>query len=132
MLTAGLTSGLTDIQNDKYLQVLKQNPEVSKIGDLSDSNTLLNLNMPDTRQKITDGFHQGVAQLPAPAKDAATTEFTKEQGDYSNKITHAFSDSLRSIFLISSGLMLAAAVLVFSIKERPLKAAKADQTPGVA
>lgn len=132
LLTAGLTSGLTGIQSDKYLQMLKQNPEVSKIGNLDDSNTLLNLNMPDTRQKITDGFNEGVAKLPAPAKDAATAEFNKEQSEYSDKITQAFSDSLRRLFLISSGLMLAAAVLVFSIKERPLKAASPDQTPGVA
>ncbi len=132
MLTAGLTNGLTNIQQDAYVNILKQNPEVSKIGDLNDSNTLLNLNMPDTRQKITDGFEQGVANLPAAAKEKATQTFTNEQNEYSSKITHAFSDSLRHIFLISSGLMLAAAVLVFMIKERPLASAKPDQSPGIA
>ncbi len=132
LLTAGLTSNLTNIQSDAYLQMLKQNPEVSKIGDLSDSNTLLNLNMPDIRTKITDGFNEGVKNLPAPIKDKATDEFMQEQSDYSDKITVAFSDSLHRLFLISSGLMLAAAILVFMIKERPLKAAKPDQTPSLA
>lgn len=132
LLTAGLTNGLTNIQNDAYVSMLKQNPEASKIGNLTDSNTLLNLNMPDTRAKITDGFTQGVEKLPVPVKEKATQEFTKEQSDYSNKITQAFSDSLQHIFRVSAVLMLGAAVLVFMIKERPLKSATPDQTPGVA
>lgn len=132
MLTAGVTSGLANIQNDAYVNMLKSNPEASKIGNLDDSNTLLNLNMPDTRQKITDGFNEGVANVPQEAKAAATAEFNKEQSEYSDKVTQAFSDSLRHIFTVSSILMLVAAVLVFMVKERPLKAADPDQTPGVA
>lgn len=132
MLTAGLAGGLTNIQNDAYLQMLKQNPEASKIGNLEESNTLLNLNMPDTRQKITDGFEQGTANLPASFKEDVTTEFEKEQSEYSDKITQAFSDSLQRIFITSSILMLAATVLVFMVKERILKSASSDQTPGVA
>lgn len=132
MLTTGLTNGLANIQEDAYLKLLRQNPEVSKIGDLTDSNTLLNLNMPDTRHKITDGFSQGVESLPAAAREKATDLFMQEQTDYSNKITQAFSDSLQGIFRISGFLMLAAAILVFMIKERQLKSASPDQTPGVA
>jgi EmrB/QacA subfamily drug resistance transporter len=132
MLTAGLTNGLTNIQSDAYLQLLKQNPEASKIGDFNDSNTLLNLNMPDTRGRITDGFDQSVEKLPAPIREQATKHFTDEQNEYSDKITQAFSDSLQRIFITSSVLMLFAAVLVFSIKERQLAHANPDQTPGVA
>lgn len=132
MLTAGVTSGLTNIQNDAYVNMLRSNPEASKIGNLDDSNTLLNLNMPDTRQKITDSFTANVTDAPQSVKEAATTEFNNEQTEYSNKVTHAFSDSLRHIFTVSSILMLAATVLVFMVKERPLKAADSDQTPGVA
>lgn len=132
LLTSGLASNLANIQNDEYLKLLRQNPEVSKIGDLTDSNTLLNLNMPDTRHKITDGFNEGVATLPAPAKEKATETFTNEQKEYSHKITQAFSDSLQRIFQISSVLMLAAAVLVFMVRERPLKSASPDKSPGVA
>jgi len=132
MLTAGLTNGLTNIQSDAYLQLLKQNPEASKIGDFNDSNTLLNLNMPDTRGKITDGFNQSVEKLPAPIREQVTKHFTDEQNEYSHKITQAFSDSLQRIFITSSVLMLFAAVLVFSIKERPLAHANPDQTPGIA
>lgn len=132
MLTAGLTAGLTNIQNDTYVQSLKQNPQASQIGNLDDSNTLLNLNMPDTRGKITDSFEQSTANLPAAQKQQITDEFNREQSQYSDKITQAFSDSLQHIFRISSVLMLGAAVLVFMVKERPLKSASPDQSPGVA
>lgn len=134
MLTAGLTHNLTNIQDDAYLSTLKQNPEASKIGSFDDSNTLLNLNMPDTKAKITDGFQQGInmQSLPEQAKESAMSTFEKEQSDYSGKITNAFSDSLQKIFVVSSVLMLAATVLVFMIKERPLRSASPDQTPGVA
>lgn len=131
MLTAGLTSGLSDIQNNAYVQTLKQNPEASKMGDLNDSNTLLNLNMPDTKNKITDGFEQGVSQLPAPAREQVTKQFETNQAEYSDKVTHAFSESLSHIFRVSATLMLAAAVLVFMLKEKPLRAASPDQAPGI-
>lgn len=134
MLTAGLTHNLTNIQDDAYLGTLRQNPEASKIGNFDDSNTLLNLNMPDTKSKITDGFYNGIDAQPLPeqAKETAISNFEKEQSEYSSKITHAFSDSLQKIFVVSASLMLAATVLVFMIKERPLRSASPDQSPGVA
>lgn len=130
MLTAGINNNLTSIQNDAYLATIKQSPAASKMGDLNDSNTLLNLNMPDTKHKITDAFNQGVSNLPAQAKDKATQQFTNNQSEFAGKITHAFSVSLSDIFRVSAVLMLGAAVLVFLIKEKELKS-RPDQTPGV-
>ncbi len=132
MLTAGLSSGLTNIQDSAYVQTLKQNPEASKMGNFDDSNTLLNLNMPDTKQKITDGFEQGVATLPESIRNQIVKQFEANQAQYSDKVTQAFSDSLSHIFRVSAVLMLMAAVLVFMLKEKPLHAAKPDDTPGVA
>lgn len=132
LLTAGLANGLSGIQNDAYLQLLKQNPTASKFGDFTNSNTLLNLNMPGTKAKITDGFTQSVAQLPAPVKAQAKEQFNQKQSDYSDKVTKAFSESLQRIFLVSASLMLVATVLIFLIKEKPLKAASPDKTPGIA
>jgi EmrB/QacA subfamily drug resistance transporter len=132
LLTTGLTSGLTNIQSDTYLQSLKQSPDVSKIGNLDDSNTLLNLNMPDTKQKITDGFNQSTANLPLSVRTQVSKQFEQNQDAYADKITKAFSDSLQRIFIVSAILMLLASVLVFMIKERPLAEASADTTPGVA
>lgn len=131
MLTAGLTSGLTGIQSNAYVQTLEKSPEVSKIGDLTDSNTLLNLNMPDTKEKITAGFESSVASLPTQAQSEATKQFETSQAEYSDKVVNAFSDSLSHIFRVSAVLMLLAAVLVFMLKEKPLQSAKPEQTPGV-
>lgn len=131
VLTSGLTAGLANIQSDAYLQSLRQSPEVSKIGNLEDSNTLLNLNMPETKSKITDGFEQSIAQLPEPVREKTASQFDTNQEAYSSKITHAFSDSLQRIFIVSSVLMLLAAVLVFMIREKPLQAADPETAPGV-
>jgi EmrB/QacA subfamily drug resistance transporter len=132
MLTAGLTTGLVGIQNEPYLAQLRQSPTASKIGNFDDSNTLLNLNAPDVKHKITTGFNTSVSTLPMPVREKVTQEFTQNQTNYSNKITKAFSDSLQHIFLVSAGLMLVATVLVFMLKERQLKSASPDQTPGEA
>lgn len=132
MLTAGLTSGLAGVDKDPYVQKLSQNEQVKKFGDLTSSDTLLNLNMPDIKQQITEGFTSGIdqAKLPDQAKAKAKEQFAEQQQDYSYKVTHAFSDSLQRIFQVSAVLMLMAAVLVFMLHEKPLRAASPDQTPG--
>lgn len=133
MLTAGVANGLAGVQNDPYVKQLAQSEEVKQIGNLENSDTLLNLNMPDIKQKITDGFEQNVAMLPIPdaAKQKVEDQFLAQQNDYAYKVTHAFSDSLQQIFRVSAVLMLLAAVLVFMIKEKPLKSASPDDTPGM-
>lgn len=133
ILTAGIAAHLGDMKNDPYIQTLKQSPAASQmLEDTGDTDTLLNLNMPDTKNKITDGFNEGVSQLPQPVQQQAEEKFEKDQAGYAGKITHAFSDSLRGIFITSTVLMLAAAVLVFAIKERKLASASPEQTPGEA
>lgn len=135
VLTTGLTSHLSNIHDDTYLNTLKQNPAASKFGDLDDTNTLLNLNMPDIKHQVTDGLNASVSgnqNLSEDAKETIRTDFEKSQSEYASKVTHAFSDSLRRIFTVSSVLMLVAAVLVFMLKEKPLKKASEDDTPGAA
>lgn len=132
MLTAGVANGLGNIQQDAYVQTLSKSAQVSNIGSLEDSNTLLNLNMPETKQKITDGFTQSVASLPAPIKEETTKQFLDNQAGYASKITHAFSDSLQRIFITATVLMLVAAVLVFLTKEKTLRSASPEDTPGEA
>jgi MFS family permease len=134
MLTAGLMSGLGSslTKSDPYVKAIASSPAASRLGDLSDSNTLLNLNMPQTKSLITEGFEKSIASLPAPAQKAARETFLKNQSAYSDKVTHAFASSLHTIFLVSASLMTVAAVLVFSIKEKPLHKASERETPGVA
>lgn len=132
LLTSGLTAHLTNIQDDAYIQTLSQNKEVSKIGDLNDSNTLLTLNTPDVKSKIKDAERKATANIPAPIKQQADKTFDKNQSDYSDKITHAFSDSLRELFIISAVTMGLASIFVFTLKERELKHADPSVTPGEA
>lgn len=134
LLTSGLTTNLANAQNDTYLQSLKQNSKSGQFGDLSDANTLLNLNTPDVKNKITEGFR---GSLPKNEQSQELNQkliinFEKQQAEYSNKIAAAFSESLKQIFIVSSCLMLLATVLVFMLKEKELKSASPEQTPGMA
>lgn len=133
LLTAGLTSHLgTHIAtDDPYVKSIASSPAAAKLGDMNNVNTLMNLNMPTTKQKITDEFTKSVATLPEPMREKATETFTKNQEAFASKITHAFSDSLQRIFLTSTVLMLGAAVLVFSLKEKLLHKANPDDAPGL-
>ena len=70
--------------------------------------------------------------LPLPAREQATASFKQQQADYAYKITHAFSESLTSIFVTSAITMAMAAVIVFTLKERELKQAPEGMTPGEA
>lgn len=132
LLTAGLTSGLGNVQQDPYVERIASTPAASQLGDLNNSDTLLNLNMPDIKQKITDGFESGVEKSPLPeqAKQKASEQFTRDQDAYASKVTHAFSDSLQRIFQVAGVLMFLAAILVFMLEERPLRSASPEQTPG--
>lgn len=130
MLTSGLTSHLSGIGNDPYLRSLSNSPVASKIGDLNDSDTLLTLNTPDIKSRISEGFAGATASLPESAKTAAAQQFEENQQAYGNKVTHAFSDSLTRVFATSAVLMATGAVLVMFIRERELKHASPDTTPG--
>lgn len=132
LLTAGIISGLGNVQQDAYIQSLSRNQEASQIGKLDDANTLLTLNMPDMKNKINDAADKSIEVLPEPVKEEAKKQFIANQDGFADKVTHAFSDSLRTIFLVATGLMVAATVLVFMVKERPLRSAKASETPGEA
>jgi len=131
MLTIGIVASLGNVQNDPYIKQLQASPAgIELIGDGTDANNLLNVNTPDVKTQITNGFNKNTENLPAPVKSAAQTQFTDNQTGYTNKIVKAFSDSLHTIFLMSAGLMIAATILVATLKERPLKSAKPDATPG--
>lgn len=133
ILTTGLANGLVPAaQNDAYIKTLAANPQTSKIGQFDDADILLNLNMPETKQQVTDGFTASIEQLPVEQRRTATDQFLAEQAIYADKVTHVFSDSLQKIFITSTVLMSLAALLVFSLKEKPLRSAHPEDTPGAA
>jgi len=121
---------LGDVQQSAYLQTLKKNPAVSKIGDLNDANTILSLNMPDAKGLITSSAQKSFAQIHEPVRTSVTKEFKAQQDQFADTVTHAFSASLQRIFLVAAGLMITATIGVFALKERPLRSAKPTETPG--
>jgi len=129
VLTTGIISHLGNIQSTPYVQQVSSNEQVSKIGDINEANTILTLNTPSIKDQITAGAEKSFEQLPAPAAEAAKTQFTENQNSFASTVTHAFSGSLKNIFIVASVLMAAATALVFLLKERPLKAAKPGATP---
>ena len=132
MLTAGILTHVDEMRDTAYIQSISQNQAVSKIGEINDPNTLLTLNMPDVKKEISAGADKKFETIPEPAQTAARDTFATQQGEFGSKVTHAFSDSLHTIFVIASVLIGAAAILVFTLKERILKSANPDDTPGEA
>jgi EmrB/QacA subfamily drug resistance transporter len=133
MLTLGIANSLGDMKNDAYIQTLTKSPVASQIvANTSDANTLLNLNMADTRAKIHDGFTKSVDAVAAPqlVKETLTKQFDANQAAYSAKISDAFTSSLHLIFMVTSSMMFIAIILSSLLKERPLRTASADETPG--
>jgi len=130
VLTAGILSHLGNVQATPYVQAISSSPQASKLGDINDSNTILTLNMPSVKKEITDGAIKSFQALPAPAAKAAETQFIQDQNDFSSIVTHAFSESLQRIFIVAAVLIAGATILIFMLKERPLKSAKMTDTPG--
>ena len=133
MLTLGITNHLGDMSKDAYIQTLRQSPAASQIvSNPNDTNTLLVLNMPDTKAQINDGFTASTAKVdvPLPVKNQLQQDFTDKQNQYSDKLVNAFSKSLHTIFIVTSSMMLLALILAIALKERPLRAAKPTETPG--
>jgi EmrB/QacA subfamily drug resistance transporter len=136
MLTVGITSSIGNMNNDAYVQTLKQAPAASKIisGNVNDANTLLNINMPETKNKINEGFSKSLTSVAAPAvyKEKLQKDFTTKQHNYSTQVVDAFSTSIHGIFIVTAGIMLVALLLTLILKERPLHSASAEETPGEA
>ncbi|HEY8886784.1 MAG TPA: MDR family MFS transporter [Candidatus Microsaccharimonas sp.] len=129
VLTAGILSHLGNIQSTPYVQTISASSQVSKLGDINDSNTILTLNMPSVKKEITDGASKSFEALPAPTATVAKDTFLDNQKAFSSIVTHAFSESLQRIFIVAAILMVISTVLIFLLKERPLKSAKSSDTP---
>jgi EmrB/QacA subfamily drug resistance transporter len=132
MLTAGILTSVDGIRETAYIQSISQNAAVAKIGEVNDPNTLLTLNMPDIKNQISDSAAKQTESQPEPARSEARSTFEAQQDEFGSKVTHAFSDSLRMIFIAASVLIGTATILVFTLKERTLKSANPDDTLGEA
>lgn len=129
ILTGSLSGQLAGITDDRYVMTVSQSPLVQRIGNVNDPNTLLTLNTPDVKQQINHAF-EAQSTLSPSTKDLTRETFYAEQEAYASRVTHAFSDSLRGIFVGSAVLMAIAAGLVMFIRERELAPASPYTTPG--
>lgn len=121
LLTSGIVSSLGNIQDDAYIQTLRASPAAERLTDLKDTNTLLNLNTVKAKEAVRAQADTSLQNLPPQARDRQARKLEQQQAEYSDKITHAFSDSLRGIFLATSGLMGLAFLMSLAITERKLR-----------
>ena len=130
VLTAGIAGSVTDMTNSKYIQALKQSPAVSQIGSLDNSDTLLTLNMPSIKEKITVESEKAFAKMPPSVSEVYSKQFKENQSEYSSIVTHSFSDGMHNIFLIAAMIMALATAVVSFVREKPLATSKTLETPG--
>lgn len=133
MLTTGLDANLQGINDTAYVQQLKQQPQTAAlIGDGS-SDTIVNLNTEDSKDKIRQAFNAQIEQseLSEQKQKAAKQDFAQQQDDFSRVASTAFADSLRPLFIVSAILMASAAAVGAGVKERKLRGG-VEETPGAA
>ncbi len=132
MLTAGILTQAPAMRETPYIQSLAQNEQVAMLGNIEDPNTLLTLNMPDIKTQVTAAAKEQFAALPEEYAQEAKETFIRNQDEFSSKVTHAFSDSLQRIFIVASSLVGLSVVFVFTLKEKKLRSANPETTPGEA
>lgn len=130
ILTAAVVTGLGDMSGNRYVRTLSKNPSVSRIGDLTDANTLLTLNMPSIKKEINEQSDKAFAKLPSVVGQKVKKQFKDEQDEFASIVVDAYSDGMHRVFMVSATLMACATVLVFNLKEKPLRKAKGFETPG--
>lgn len=131
ILTSGVTSSLGDIQNDAYIQTIRQSPAAAMLPETIDANTALQLNaekgaIKEQAVKALDGL-----ALPPAVKEAQKTKFLAMQAEFSRVVVEAFTSALHNVFYISASLMAFALLAISFMKERELKNSHADG-PGIA
>jgi hypothetical protein len=130
MLTSAIVSGLGDMTKNAYIQTLNKSPGMSKMGNLTDTNTLLMINTPSVKQKINDQSAKAVSSLPVPVQSQIKKQIKLQQDEYSSVVVHAYSDGMHDIFIVVSILMASVTIIVFFIEEKTLRSAKPLEMPG--
>ncbi len=130
ILTASLVSNQEAMTSSKYIQLLKNNPAASQMGNLDNSDTLLMLNTPGIKQKITDEANKTFEKMPKQIQIKAKDDFISKQNEYALIVTKVYSSGMHMIFIVASIVMTIATVVTMLIDEKPLRSAKPTDTPG--
>lgn len=131
ILTSGVTAGIGDIGESSYVQAIRQVPvAVGATEGGIDSDVALQLNA--RSDEISEQALSAIdnSSLSSAAKETEKSNFLEAQNDFRRSVIEAFSDSLRTIFYISAGLMAAALVAISFIRSRELKSSR-KEGPGV-
>ncbi len=120
VLTAGIVAHVGDPNQLPYIQSLQRSPAAQQMlsGELN-ADVLLRLNA--QKETIARAASQGFERLPAPAQTQAKQQFNQQQAEFTDVILHAFTDGLHQVFLISSGLMVVAMIMVMPVREKRLR-----------
>jgi hypothetical protein len=87
--------------------------------------------MPSVKEKITAESEKAFSKLPPMIQGQVKSEFSKNQSEYSDIVTHSFSIGMHNIFLIVAAIMTTATITVSFITEKPLRTSKISDAPGV-
>lgn len=122
-VTLGVLGALGSPSEIPYIQQLQRSPQAGAfIGDGEPTtDTLLAIN--SQKQVILQGAREGIYQSTAPdnIKASQLKAFGELQDQYSKEVVNAFSESLSKVFMIASGMMAAALILVLMVKEKELR-----------
>lgn len=131
ILTTGVMANLGDIESHDYITMLRQSPGSSQMiqGEVN-ANVALQLN--SQGPMIKQQMMQAMDKLPLPpkVKQSKIEQFVNAQADFAKLVIQSFSDALKRVFYVSSGLMLGALAAVLFIKERELRGSD-NESPGL-
>ena len=123
LVTLGVLGALGSPSEIPYIQQLQRSPQASAfIGDGEPTaDALLAIN--SQKQVILQGAREGIYQSTAPdnIKASQLKAFGELQDQYSKEVVNAFSESLSKVFMIASGMMAIALILVLMVKEKELR-----------
>jgi hypothetical protein len=123
LVTLGVLGALGSPSEIPYIQQLQRSPQAGAfIGDGEPTaDALLAIN--SQKQVILQGAREGINQSTAPdnIKASQLKAFGELQDQYSKEVVNAFSESLSKVFMIASGMMAIALILVLMVKEKELR-----------
>lgn len=119
ILTSGVTASIGDPASLPYIQTLRQSPQTQRVlhGELN-TDTLLRLHRQG--DAIIAMSERQLAVLPAAQRDQFINRLRQEQGEYNHTILAAFGNSLRSIFLMSAGMMTIGLIITLFLPRKTL------------
>lgn len=130
VLISQVTYNLGDLQHNAYVQTLVKQPAIGQRIDKIDADTALLLNTHDMKERIRKSLDDSFSSQPIQIQNKIKADVMRQQEQFNDLVVHAFSDSLRNVFMSAAIIMTVATLIAFGIKERPLRGGL-EETPGI-